>query len=230
MSDLHPKRLFLLACLLLAPPWSVQAAPPDMRPAAQAWLARQVEQAHPDSVSRVEIAPLDSRLRLGACNQYQFFLPPGARLWSGGSLGVKCVTPSKWTLYLNYQVQLTGPGLVAARPLPARHLLEPSDVALANVRYEFDPGGYLREIPHGATTQRPLNANHPVLIHDLVLPDVIRAGSRVRVRVHGQGFSVAQEGKALNAAKAGAPVQVKMPNGRIVRGMANQAGDVEIRP
>jgi flagella basal body P-ring formation protein FlgA len=143
---------------------------------------------------------------------------------------MKCTAPTKWALYLTYQVHLTGPSLTALHPLPARHLLGPGDVTLTNVRYEQDPGSYLREIPAGAVTQRPMNANQPILVYDLILPDVIQAGAKVRVRAQGRGFSVAQEGKALNAAKAGGTVQVKMPTGRIVRGMANQAGEVEIRP
>lgn len=201
-----------------------------MRQEAQTWLARQVEQAYPDSIVRVEVGPLDSRLRMADCENLRFFLSTGARLWGGGSLGMKCVAPSTWILYLTYQVQLTGPALTAQRPIPARQLLGPGDATLSNVRYEQDPGSYLREIPPGAVTQRSMNRNQPILVHDLILPDVIQAGAKVRVRVQGRGFSVAQEGKALNTSKAGGTVQVKMPTGRIVRGMANQAGEVEIRP
>ena len=201
-----------------------------MRQEAATWLTREVEQTYPESVPQVEIGTVDGRLRLDACDSLHFFLPAGAHLWSGGSLGVKCEKPGRWTLYLTYRVQLTGPALSALRPLPARHLIGQADVALANVRYEQDPGSYLREIPSGAATQRPVNAGQPVFVHDLLLPDVIRAGAKVRVRVNGKGFSVAQEGKALNAAKAGDSVQVKMPTGRIVRGTATQAGDVDIRP
>ncbi len=202
----------------------------DMREEARAWLAGQVAQSYPEAESRVEIGPVDSRLRLGACENFRFLLAPGARLWAGGSLGVKCTAPSQWTLYLTYQIQLAGPALNTSHPVPARHLLGPGDVTPAQVRYEYDPGGYLRQIPDGALTQRPLNANQPLLVRDLILPDVIQAGSKVRVKVQGRGFSVAQEGKALNGAKVGGTVQVKMPTGRIVRGMANQAGEVEIRP
>lgn len=205
---------------------SVQA----WRQEAAAWLARQAEQAYPDALARVEMGPLDSRLRLDSCADARFFLPAGARLWSGGSLGMKCVAPATWTLYLTYQVQLAGPALAPLRPLPARHLLGQEDVSLAQVRYEQDPGAYVREVPRGATTQRPLLAQQPILIHDLVLPDVIQAGARVRVRVQGQGFSVSQEGKALNAARAGGSVRVRMPTGRIVGGMATPSGEVEIRP
>ncbi len=201
-----------------------------LRQDAAIWLKQQVAKTYPQAQSTVEIGALDKRLRLQACERYDYFLPAGARLWSGGSMGVRCRAPSPWTLYLTYNVQLTGSALTVQSPLPSRHLLAPKDVSSSLVRFEQDPGLYLLSIPTGAITQRPLAANQPLLIQDLVLPDVIRAGARVRVRVQGEGFTVSQEGKALNAAKAGGSVQVKMPTGRIVRGMANQAGEVEIQP
>ena len=233
MHIIDLKLLPTILGLFLTMPFTPLAQGKDMngmRQEAQTWLARQVEQAYPDSVFRVEIGPVDNRLRMADCENLRFFLSTGARLWGGGSLGMKCVAPSTWILYLTYQVQLTGPALTALHPIPARQLLGPGDATLSNVRYEQDPGSYLREIPSGAVTQRPMNRNQPILVHDLILPDVIQAGAKVRVRVQGRGFSVAQEGKALNTSKAGGSVQVKMPTGRIVRGMANQAGEVEIRP
>jgi flagellar basal body P-ring formation protein FlgA len=151
-------------------------------------------------------------------------------LWGGGSVGVKCTGPASWNLYLSYQVRLRGPALVSQGPLPARHLLANEDLVLGQVRYEQDPGSYLQTLPAGATTLRPLPAGQPLLIHDLGLPNVVEAGALVRVRVNGSGFSIAQEGKALNGAKAGASVRVKMPSGRIVRGLATASGEVEIRP
>jgi len=217
---------------LLAAAIPAHAGGKDMqafRMGASEWLSQRVEHTFPDTLSQVQMGQVDSRLRLGPCNEVSYFLPPGARLWSTGSLGMKCVSPSRWTLYLTYQIQLTGPALEATRPLASRQLLTPADVTLANVPYAQDPGSYLREIPSVATTQRPISARQPRLVHDLVLPDVIRAGANVRVRVQGGGFSVSQEGKDRKSAKAGGAVQVKMPGGRIVRGLATPMGDVEIR-
>ena len=228
----HRVLTFILPfCLLM--PGLVQAAGKGMetmRAEAASWLSGQAEQRHPEAVVEVEIGPVDSRLRLGNCNSFKFFLPASARLWGGGSLRAMCTAPAQWNLYLSYQIRLTGPALTARRPLPARQLLAVDDVALGPVHYAQSPGSYLREIPQGATTLRPLSAGQAIMIHDLNLPNVIQAGARIRVRVNGSGFSVAQEGKALNAARAGGDVQVKMPSGRIVRGIATTTGEVEIQP
>ncbi|MEW6677085.1 MAG: flagellar basal body P-ring formation chaperone FlgA [Pseudomonadota bacterium] len=201
-----------------------------MRQQATRWLSAQVAQTYPEAEVSVEIGPVDARLRLEACSGFRFFLPGTARLWGGGSVGVKCTGPAGWNLYLSYQVRLRGPALVTQGPLPARHLLADEDLVLAQVRYDQDPGSYLQSLPAGATTLRPLPAGQALLIHDLGLPNVVEAGALVRVRVNGNGFSIAQEGKALNGAKAGASVRVKMPSGRIIRGLATAGGEVEIRP
>lgn len=225
--------LLVLACGL--PAWSqAQAARHQdltaLRQAAAAWLTTQATQAYPDVQARVEIGPVDDRLRLESCASPAFFLPAGARLWSGGSLGVKCVAPAAWSLYLSYQSSLTGPALSLRHAVAARHLLAPGDVEPVRTRYLQDPGQYPRTLPAGATTLRPMAASQALLIQDLHLPEVIQAGALVRVRVNGAGFSVTQEGKALNAAQAGAGVRVRMPGGRVVRGLATAAGEVEVRP
>ncbi len=223
--------ILLLASLLL--PWAIQAADGNiqiLRQQATNWLQQQVQEAYPDTLAQVELGPLDTRLRLSPCEGIQFFLPVGAHLWRNGSLGMKCNAPVPWSLYLSYRIQLHGPALLTRRPLPARHTLSTADVLQDSVAYSQDPGGYVRELPAGAVTLRSMHINQPILIQDLVQADIIRAGAQVQVKVHGRGFSVTQEGKALNAAKVGGPVQVKMPSGRIVRGVANSSGEVEMRP
>lgn len=223
--------IILLVGLLL--PWASQAGEGNiqiLRQQAIAWLQQQVQEAYPDTLAQVELGPLDPRLRLAPCEAIQFFLPVGAHLWRNGSLGMKCGAPAPWSLYLTYKIQLHGPALLTQRPLPARYALNTADVLLSTVAYNQDPGSYVHELPAGAMTLRAMQINQPILIQDLVQADIIRAGTQIQVRVHGRGFSVAQEGKALNAAKVGGTVQVKMPSGRIVRGVANSSGEVEIRP
>jgi len=232
MSYLAPlaRLAALLLTCLLTPSESLAKGLDSLRLEAREWLLDQARQAYPSAQAQVDIGPLDPRLHLAPCSQVRFFLPAGAKLWRPGTLGVKCVGPASWNIYLSYQARLTGPALVSKHALPARHLLSQEDVALVPVPYQQDPGSYPLTLPDGAVNQRPMAAGQAVLIQDLALPDVIRAGSQVRVRAIGAGFSVSQEGKALNAAKAGGEVRVKMPTGRIVRGLATPAGEVEINP
>jgi len=195
---------------------------------ARIWLTGEALRVYTGSTPLVQIDRLDERLRLPECADMRFFLPPGSRLFGGGSVGVQCLAPKKWDVYLTYHVALSGPALTALHPLPAGQLLTGADVSLNEVKYEQEPGAYLTRIPANALTRRPIMAGQPVFVFDLRLPDVIQAGALVRFFARSDRFSVSSEGKALNAAKAGEPVQVKMGNGRIVTGHANEHGEVEV--
>lgn len=224
--------LLLGASLLLVMP--VQAGARQnlttLREQAATWLEQQAVKAYPGSQARIQVGMIDERLRLPACPEPQFFLPDGARLWANGSVGARCAGEIKWRLYLTYESHLRGPGLVASRSLPARSIPGPGDVELKLLDYAQSPDRYLRVLPSGARLLRPLAPGEAILADGLSLPDVIQAGRKVQVLATGAGFSVTQEGTALNSAAQGEPVKVKMPSGRIVQGIATQDGRVLVSP
>ncbi len=202
----------------------------QLRADAAAWLEQRAIAAFPGSIAEVEIGEVDPRLRLPACAETRFFLPANAPLWGRGSLGVRCETPARWSLYLGYRNRLLGPGLVATRPLAARELAAAGDIELRQVEYAQSPDTYPRVLPPDARVNRPLAAGQPILISWLSLPTVIQAGSKVRLNVRTATFVVSQEGTALNAAAPGEAVRVKTPGGRVVQGAAREDGSVEVRP
>jgi len=228
-------RFYSLLLIVLA--WPCSAASDNgrqdfqaLRVQAAAWLEQHAAQAFPGTQVRARVGPVDERLRLPACPKLKFFLPAGARLWGNGSLGVRCEGEGGWSLYLSYENGLRGPALVAVRPLPSRHVPVMGDVDLRVVDYKQSPDTYPRELPPTARLSRPLAAGQPVLIDMLVLPDVILAGMKIRVRSAGSGFDVSQEGVALNSAAPGETVKARMPSGRIVHGTATREGHVAVSP
>lgn len=202
----------------------------NLRAQAGAWLEALAVKTYPDSQARVHIGPVDERLNLPSCPEPRFFLPQGGRPWGNGSLGARCEGAVKWSLYLGFESRLRGPGLVAARPLPARSLPGPGDLELRLLDYRQDPDNYLREFPPGSKLLRPLATGQPLLLGVLDRPDVIRAGQKVQVMATGSGFNVTQEGTALGRAASGETVKVKMPSGRIVQGIATRTGQVVVSP
>ncbi len=201
-----------------------------LRSQAADWIEQQAGAAFPGTSAQVQVGRIDPRLRLAECAQPEFFLPAGARLWGGGSVGVRCSAPADWRLYLTYRIQLTGPALVARHPLPARQALSADDVSVALLEYGANPAAYLQTLPSGALIKRPIPAGQAILLESLAMPTVIQAGRKVRIHVTGASFTIAQEGIALNSAKAGEVVRIKTSSGRIVQGMAGQDGEVEIHP
>jgi flagella basal body P-ring formation protein FlgA len=223
--------LVFLACASCA-----EAAPPQnmqqLYQAGNAWLEKQAAQTWPGVAARAETSRVDDRLNLLACRDLQFSLPMGTRLGTKGSFGVECRSPTKWRIYLSYQMRLTGPALVARESLSARSVVGPDALEERLVDYEYPPSSYLvnPRLPAGTYVTRPLAAGQAVLADWLAHPPVISAGQRVRVQVEGGGFSVSQEGQALNNAAVGEVVRVKTLAGRILRGLAQEDGSVGVQP
>jgi flagella basal body P-ring formation protein FlgA len=179
--------------------------------------------------AQAKVGDIDARLRLPACPEPRFFLPANAPLWGRGSLGVRCEAPA-WSIYLSYQNRLSGPALVATRPLAARESPGATDLELRQIEYTQSPDLYPRALPADARVNRPIAAGQAVVIGSLTLSNVIQAGRKVRLQARTSGFTINQEGTALNTAAPGEMVRVKTPGGRIVQGTANQDGTVEVRP
>lgn len=203
---------------------------PSLRTQAATWLERQAATAFPGSVAQASVGEVDARLHLPVCAETRFFLPANAPLWGRGSLGVRCDAPTPWSIYLSYQNRLTGPALVATRPIAAREQPVKGDVELRQIEYTQSPAVYPRALPVDARVNRPIAAGQAIVIGALELQNVIQAGRKVRLQVRAAAFSIGQEGTALNAAAPGAVVRVKTPGGRIVQGVANQDGTVDVRP
>jgi flagellar basal body P-ring formation protein FlgA len=201
-----------------------------LRAQAAAWLAQQAMTSFPGVSAETEVGEIDTRLRLAACADLRFILPANAPLWGRGSLGVRCETPSPWSFYLSFRNRLTGPALVATRPLVAREAPTGADVELRQIEYAQTPDLYPSVLPKDARLNRPVAAAQPILIGMLSLPNVITAGRPVRLQVQTPSFSVSQEGVALGNAAPGERVRVRTPGGRIVHGIAREDGSVAVRP
>ena len=57
---------------------------------------------------------------------------------------------------------------------------------------------------------------------------VVHAGQNIKITSRGNGFSVTNEGVALNQGSAGEVIRVRLPGGQVVSGKAKAGGEVEI--
>ncbi|MDD5388217.1 MAG: flagellar basal body P-ring formation chaperone FlgA [Gallionellaceae bacterium] len=203
-----------------------------LRQLGNTWLEQQAAQTWPGIQARPRIGAIDERLRLVACRDFEFSLAAGAQLGTAGSIKAQCKAPVRWSLYIGFQINLSGPALVARRDLPARTILSAADVETRGIDYEQPPGAYLNDIRAvvGARSDRWIAAGQPLPAEGLARPPAINAGQRVRIVVRGVGFSINQVGKALNSAAAGEPVRIRIDAGRIVHGIAQDDGSALVRP
>ncbi len=151
---------------------------------------------------------------------------PGARV----SVGVRCQAERPWTRYVQAHVAVEGSYFVAARAIDSGRPLGAGDVT--------ERTGDLTRLPRSVITSAAELAG--VVTVNRVAPGaplrkelvrgvtVIQQGQAVKVVAQGQGFAVSTEGKAMTGAVVGAVVQAKTRDGRLVSGVADEEGQIQL--
>lgn len=176
------------------------------------------------------IGTLDPRTQLAPCQAFEAFVPPGSKLWAKTTLGVRCLGPSTWTIYVPVQINSKGEYLVSARALSAGQIVRETDIAIRSGDLSTLPMSILTDPAQaiGKTVKNGFATGQPLRGDLLIAPWAVQQGQNVRTVSNGSGFSVSSEGKALNNATAGQIVQVRTPSGQTVSGIARAGGIVEI--
>ena len=232
MKAAHSKPLrrlcFVLACLLLAIPLLATAQTQPLYDAVSSYLQTQT-QGLPGKVS-YSIGQLDSRTQLSACDAFEPFLPAGNKLWGKATIGVRCLGPAVWTVYIPVHVRVTGSYLIAARTMSAGFVISAGDVTTRDGDLGTLPATIVTDERQaiGKTLRFGIAAGQPLRSDQLIAPLVVQQGQNVRTLVNGSGFSVSSEGRALNNASEGQRVQVRTASGQTVSGIARANGVVEI--
>jgi len=179
----------------------------------------------------VKAGAIDPNLKLGACLQPEVFLPPGSRAWGRTTVGVQCDSPVRWKIYVQATVRVKGQYLVTAYPLPQGHTISKQDLAFAEGDLARMPAGVFTDASQivGQVVRSPLMAGSVLRQNMLKQALAVQQGQTVMLTTAGLGFTINAEGKALRNASMGQVVQVKVPNGQVVSGIAKPGGKVEVR-
>lgn len=226
------KRFFLVGCtsVLAALPGTGTFAKEQnsLKGAVEHYLQVQT-QGLPGRVS-YSVGSLDPSTQTSPCSAFEPFLPAGSRLWGKSTVGVRCLGPASWTIYVPVQVSVFGDYLVSAQPLTAGKVLaagdfiaRSGDLGLLASTTLTDPAQAVgKSVKHGIASGQPLRSDQ------LIAPWAVQQGQSVKLISKGSGFSVSNEGKALNNAAEGQVAQVRTHSGQTVSGIARSGGKVEI--
>lgn len=220
--------LLLLLWLSLALPALAQKVQSPLNRTIEDYLRTQT-QGLPGKVS-YRVTPLDSRTQLSRCDAFEPFQPGGAAPWGKTTVGVRCLGPSSWTIYVQVQISIQAKYLVAARPLTAGQVVGANDFASRNGDLGTLPATVLMDAEQavGRTVKIGVAAGQPLRSDQLIAPWAVLQGQTVKTISRGAGFSVSSDGKALNNAMEGQVVQVRTPSGQTVSGIARPGGVVEM--
>lgn len=179
----------------------------------------------------IEVAPLDERLQLTACQGLQTYLPAGTRLWGRSSVGVRCQKPESWSIIVPVTVRVMAEALFTARPLARGEALTDQDVTAQRTDLTQLPAGVLtdRSQAVGRVPNVSVAAGLPLRTEMLRGAHAVTQGQNVRIIFTGDGFKVTSEGRALGNAALGETVQVRSASGKVVKGQASATGVVEVK-
>lgn len=227
-------RTFFCIAALLMLAGAARAAQPVDAEALRVWLDPQVAAtAAREGFSRYEIEVGTPRTppALAACERTEFFAPAGARPWGRVSVGLRCAEGARWTLLVPVTIAVWGNALVATHPLPAGTALSPDQLELQEVELTREPSGAAREAEDlaGRTLTRAVAAGQPIRVDMTRATPVVQAGDSVRLRIVGNGFSIAAAGQAMNSAGTGQSVRVRTELGKILNGVAREGRIIDVR-
>ncbi|MDR1349515.1 MAG: flagellar basal body P-ring formation protein FlgA [Zoogloeaceae bacterium] len=217
----------LFLCGLLYAPFV--AANPALT-AVEDFVRGELTARHSGKVS-VAVGPLDARLRLPECAQYQAYLPnhlDAGRLVGNASIGLRCLAPARWNIFVPVKIAIETDYLAAANALPAGRALQATDLVLRVGDLGSLPANVLTrpEQAIGKTLRVALAPGQPLRQEALTMPIVIRSGQSVLLVFRGAGFTASNEGRALNQASEGQVAQARTASGTVVSGIAQADGTI----
>ncbi|MBK7952847.1 MAG: flagellar basal body P-ring formation protein FlgA [Candidatus Accumulibacter sp.] len=224
----RPARLPRLLCAMLAVTSNALCAQTSLATALDQFLRTQT-QGLPGKVS-YSVGALERRAQLGACDAFEPFLPPGSRLWGKSTVGVRCLGPTAWTVYVPVQVRISGTYLVTARQLAPGQVVSSADLLSQSGDLGALPASVVTDPAQaiGKTIRNGIAAGHPLRSDLLTAAWAVQQGQSVRLLTTGAGFTISNEGKALNNATDGQIAQVRTASGQVVSGIARSGGVVEV--
>jgi flagella basal body P-ring formation protein FlgA len=178
----------------------------------------------------VTVGAIDPRMSLAACPEPQAFFMPGARAWGKTTVGVRCATPSTWTVYIQANVTVVGDYIAAAAPLVQGQPIDAAQLTVLKGDLTMLPAGIATDASQviGRSASVSLPPGTPLRLDTLRSKPVVQSGQLVRLVSSGSGFSVSAEGRAMSTAGDGQVVQVRTGNGQQITGIAKSGGMVEV--
>lgn len=201
--------------------------------AATDFMAIEARQAH-DPWFAVSVSPgrLDPRLRLRPCEEgLEAFAGPGNRTAGSGTVGVRCLGPVTWTLYVPVEVTVLGEVLVLRQPQPRGTVLQSAHLRLEQKDVGGLSGGYLTDLEaaRDMVLRRALAAGTVLTPQMVEPPRLVQRGQRVELQAEHPSVMVRVEGEALGDGALGDRVEVRnLSSQRVVEGVVLSRGVVGV--
>jgi flagellar basal body P-ring formation protein FlgA len=199
--------------------------------AAYMYAFEQVQTSYDNA--QIEMEPLDSRLRLQACDRpLEAFTTNNRKVALGKqTIGVKCNSPVTWSLYVPVKVKVFRPVVITSRPLAANQLISKSDIRVVSLDIGSFNQGYVKNPEHIIGQQLKYRLSMGVVINpnSLKQQKIIKRGEMISLVAVAGKMEVRMSGTALSDGTLGQRVRVKnLSSKRVVVGVVDGPGVIKI--
>lgn len=180
--------------------------------------------------ARFEIGPIKADGLPEGCRDIEVAADAAGKPWGRSHVNARCARGATWSLYVPVRIHVEANYVVSVRPLRAGQGIVAADLGQQRGDLADLPADVLTDPAQaiGKTLVVSLPADRPLRADMLRQPLVVRQGQNVKVVSAGAGFQVSAEGRANANALAGQAVQVRMPSGQVVSGIAQSDGSVAV--
>ncbi|QEL54202.1 flagellar basal body P-ring formation chaperone FlgA [Chromobacterium paludis] len=176
-----------------------------------------------------KLGKLDRRLVVPACGR------PKAE-WSNPSetTGATAVTLScpelGWALRLPVMINEKRLGVALNRAVAPGEQLTAADIRMVEISNPALAGNVLSDASQAVGRVMRSGAPEGAWLRNFMVraPYLVRVNQQVKVVAQGEGFAAEAEGSAMGNAALGEQVNVRLANGRVVRGAVQQDGSVAV--
>jgi flagella basal body P-ring formation protein FlgA len=193
----------------------------SIRDTAESFISTEVQRSY-GRMPEAKAGRLDSRLRLGACDEpLEGFLPAGGHTLGNATVGVRCHGTKPWSLYVPVKVSIFDTVVVAARPLSRNHIIDDEDLNLAERNIAELRSGYITDTSQliGKQSARSISIGAAITASMVKDPLQIKRGQRISLVTGAGGLDVRMAGEAMSDGAAGDRIQVRnLSSKRVVEG------------
>ncbi len=188
----------------------------------------------PSSMSdiKTQISPLDSRLRLQACETpLQTFTEFGNIKQKHLTVKVSCEGPVKWSLRIPVKLQMFQSVIVASQHIVRDQILTPNDLHLHKQDISQIGEGYFQNENElvGLSSVKNIQVGQVIKRHMVRQPITVHRGETVKIIISSPGFSLEAAGVAQTEGAIGDTIKVKnMRSNRMVDAKVKGSGEVSI--
>jgi len=185
-----------------------------------------------DTEPDITVSRLDARLLLPECmSELETFSSPTEKFIGYTTVGVRCVAPRPWTIYVQAHIKAYTNALIATRGIHRGEQLSASDFTLKRMDLGSLPVNYLDEPEQakGLVLKRPVQRGAVLVSSFLEAPKLVHRGQKVSLLAVRNGIEVRSRGQSLSDGISGQRIQVKnLRSNRVIEGIVIDKGIVEV--